>query len=335
VKRPLSRLLNWPDPGGAPALAPPNVSSLFAYLITNVQNTIVSDHVGAGDSMTASGGGSQVLTDAAGLFVATDVNQRIRIAGGLAANNGDFWVSARTANTITYANPTGVVDAAYAGAWTLPGKYSQLIDLKNARAFTQATDTNRLAATLFGSFLCAGKALTGTPVALSYANADVSAFEGVDVSVSVRAYLTNYGGASVLLAEICNGPPQTNSLRFAINAALPNTVLRLNWVDAGGVSLLSSPVAGLSLNTWFTLGWRLNRGARTMTGYVNGASIGTSAAGTARNPVGLNQVDLSTRQFGQSATGIVFSGVAYAPVAWTDAEFLAVHNSFLAYNVPT
>lgn len=314
---------------------PPDVPSLFAYLISDLSETVVSGHSGSGDSIAAPSGNTQVLTDAAGLFVVSDARQRVNIAGASdPADNGDFWVTATAATQLVYWNPTGVGDSPYNGTWTLPGKYSQLIDLENARAFVQATDASRPAATLFGAFSCAGKGLTATAVGLSYADAAVAAFDGVDVSCSMRVYMSLFiGGTNTILSEISNGAG--NALRFSVATSLPNTVLRLTWVDSGGTTTLSSAVAGLALNTWFTLGWKLNRTARTLTSYVNGVNIGTSAAGTSRNPTGLARADLFTTLTGNSSSAMIASGAAWAPAAWSDADFLAVHNSFLAYGVPT
>ena len=73
---------------------------------------------GAGDSFAVSGS-NIVLTDAGATFLAEDVGRKITIVGATSDdNNGSFTITARTATTVTYENPSGVTEA-FSGTWNI------------------------------------------------------------------------------------------------------------------------------------------------------------------------------------------------------------------------
>lgn len=78
---------------------------------------------GTGDSISAPVGITQTLIDAGAAFTPSVVGMQLTIAGSASAvNNGVFTVSSYTnPTTISYSNQYGVLDAAFAGTWTLVG----------------------------------------------------------------------------------------------------------------------------------------------------------------------------------------------------------------------
>lgn len=91
---------------------------------------------GTGDAISAPAAGLQTITDAAGLFVATDVGQFITISGSSGGlNDGTFLVTARPGATqLTYlASPTGAAEPAYGGTWVVRNPYTIADDINFER----------------------------------------------------------------------------------------------------------------------------------------------------------------------------------------------------------
>jgi hypothetical protein len=315
--------------GSAPV--PPNVPNLFAWLISNQESTFTASHAGTGDSISAPVASDQTLTDAAAPFAATDISQRLNIAGSVdPLNNGNFWsVASGGANTLSYRNATGVADLAYAGAWTLPGKYTQLLDLQNSRAFVQATDLQRPArVTEFGgSVLGRPRLLASGLITLIYNDAACAGFQGQNVCISGRFRYLNADG--VQACEITDG---TSSNRYRLSCNSTTMFVRQD----GGGNLTQLQCAYVSPNdTWFTLGGRLNVTGATMTAsaFTDGALTSTSASGTSRVTVGLNRASVFSHVTMVAAPAFC-AGLALG-WGWSDADFLTVHNAFLDYGVPS
>lgn len=305
---------------------PPAVPNLYAYLVTNQSQTIGNAVSGSGDSIAAPVGATQVLTDGAGLFLSNQRAQRIVIAGATnPANNGSFPVSnVPDGSHINYENAAGVAQAVYGGNWNLPGTYTALVDLANARAFAgqgvgPALDTQ------FTFPVCA-RPFANLANALQYTNATVSGFQGVDACFSARVRLE--AATTLQAAEISNGAA-TNRILFFVNTS---GEMGMTWTAGGASTSFVSVGLALPAATWVTLGWKLNFAARTMSSFVNGALAHTTAAGTARNPTGLTTLDFAGFFGGGSGVGWLASG-AFG-WGWSAANELAVHNSFLAYGTP-
>lgn len=318
--------------------APPAVP-LSLFVITNENETIANTRSGTGDSIA--GTSTQTLTDAAGGFVDTsDRGQTIRIAGATnPTNNGDFHgTTAPTGTTFNYDNPTtGVVEASYTGAWNLLGRFSQIVDINAGKVFAQATPEAR--PMLAG--LTAGKgtkniwydsAATIQQAFLELVDVPFAAtFQGVDISVSwrVRYPVITAGNIPSSVMLIDDGGTGNTDILFGFSSS---TVARVIWDDTtAGAATLSVTIPAVPANTWFTAGIRLNRATPSVTYFQNGVNIGTGATGTARAPVGLIRVVLGSLAL--SADRQYLGGIGAYAGTWSDANFLAVHNSFLSYGL--
>lgn len=326
-------------PSGGTTPTPPVVTNLALFAITNLGYVESGAKSGVGDSF-AFASPNLALTDSAGLFDANDLGERITIAGsGVPGNNGSFsLVSVTPTNIITANNTGGGVEAVFPGTWALGGRFNSLTELVAARAFSQATDLNRPAVV---NDLAPGKKIwmkspTNVQWLQNVSAPFASQFQSGNVSVSVRL-LTNPAFTSWLAPGFtigfCAGSFAGNYLFFRLNA----TTAQCAWND-GALTTLSF-THGLTINDglWHSYGWAFNAAARTMQFFRDGVSIGTSAAGTARTPTGFDTCELGANDseaVGTAHAGCFFGFAAGNSVLWNAADFLAIHNSFVAYGSP-
>lgn len=330
-------------------LSPPNVTGLSFFLISDRLKTVAGAHSGTGDSFSAVVTSAQTLTDAAGLFTTDDAGRRLNIAGSGAGNNGNFYArdlgAAPAATTLRFNRPVagGAVEAVYPGTWTLGNKFSQLVDLKSARVFSNAVIATQLAEiTEFTSptgaaYSCLG---TGGPTTggvthslLTCSDAAMSGFTSVDVSFSARIRLMTSAAAVYLIGEFYDSAnPTTSRIVFQTNTGRN---LQFLWTGPGpgGTTQVTSTFGALSFDVWYTVGFRLNRGAANCTWFLDGVNMETGATMALKVPV-IDRFGIGDKTGGGVAPAFA-SALAAAPAAWSDAEFLAVHNSFLTYKTPT
>lgn len=319
----------------------PDVTNLYAFVISNQLNTVAGAHSGVGDALSSITSERQTITDAAGVFTANDHGRRCVISGSTVANNNGNWyvdnfLTTTTINIVHYTGAAaGSAEASFTGTWSFSNKYAQIIDLKNGRAFGNATIADQPAEiTEFNGFSCIGKRGGPSGGNDSYLTGSVTGgvFNGVDTSCSTR--IRHEGTSrkySVVALDQSGG--DTDQIDFRVNST---GFLSLNWIENGGTTVLTATTNALVADTWYTVGWKLNRSAGTLTIYINGVNVETTAAGTIRSAGTFDTLAIGDfGQTGGSTSGAFIAGVAIAPVGWSDAEFLEVHNKFLANNVPT
>lgn len=333
----------------AGSLQPPNVTGLFAFVISDRSKTVAGAWGGTGDSFAALTAGvgdrRQIHTDAAGLYANGDIGRRLNIAGSGAGNNGNFYLSniqvAPTQGRFIRPVNAGGIEASYTGAYALSDKYSQIIDLKNLRVFSNPTiQTQPARITEFGTnYSCFGKAATtggGVHSWLECSDAAITGFQGVDISFAARLRIEteNLSGGQLQIAALTRAAfPTTSNLCFRVSSS---RLLQMTWAAAGTTTFTATATTGaLAYDTWYTVGMRLNRAAGTCTFFLDGVNKETTGAGTIQNPL-LDRISIGESiGLGSGTSGAFTASMALAPNAWSDAEFLSVHNSFLAYGLPT
>lgn len=316
----------------APAVTPtpPAVPGLKVWLIPWLNNTITAALTGTGDSISAPSGSNQTLTDAGATFSTTNnATNRITIAGASnAQNNVSAWVTSVASTTqLAFRNAAGVAEASFAGTWSLGGYFTQILDQTASLpfAFDLAGNAPRAVSDILTGKIIAAKAgvTSNNSGLLRYADATFAqSFYGGDVCMSARLRSSQANPVLAMRVGTTNG---ASRVEFNLNATQANCL----WQANGGATTTLTVSTTPPVDTWFTAGFRLNFSAATASYYVDGALVGTSGAGVARAPSVGQSVqcwDLST-----STSEVFYAGFAAANATWSDADFLAVHDAFVAY----
>lgn len=311
----------WAD---GPTANPP----VFGFGYTG---TSTAPLVKSAPNMTLTDGGSS-----GGFSTAELQGTLIKVGPGATtpANDGTFdMVSAPTGFSLRYVNNAGVAEA-YLGPYQLYGRFLYLADYVNTSVYPWASPTGAAAIQGFAKVpnLVAGKNVLGAAGNFAYALSDQygqfgAPFAGdVDMSVSIRLYVTGYG-KQLFTIDDGSDPPSgaVDRIQFILTTSTATTMARKN---SGGTTTMTFTGTGMSTATWITVGWRYVASTRVMSFYRDGALIGSAAAGAARNLPGLSRAILGN--YTANAAGTWTRGYAFANAAWSDADFAAVHAKFLA-----
>lgn len=310
----------------------PSVPGLKLWLVCNRGHTVVGERYGAGEAIA--GTNPQTLTDSDGAFTSDESGMRLATEGASQpANNGEFSVTGQTSSTLTLANfGPGVAEPSFTGRWRLGGRFTSLVDRVAALPFTQGTTLSQPAASIFAApgMRVIGKSRLVQPGFLAYSNTPFAGqFQGVNVCMTARLKLEF--AATVASPTICTIDDGTTTNRISFFFFTTGTTARITW-QATGTTQLDATIPAPPVGTWFTAGFQLNFAARTCSYYQDGVLVATSAAGTARNPVGFTRVSFG--QLTSSSASGFFAGYGLANAAWTAADFLAAHNAFRSYSLP-
>lgn len=251
-----------------------------------------------------------------------------------APNNGTFTLrTSGGANQGILLNPSGLSEPASPARYRFQGVLQAITDLSpSARVFVMDTSTSNFV--IRDDLIVGQKLLTepganteGSPVARRMVNASLGSLYVGDVSASFSARLMFPNGAGSHIVMFVT-PAALNSTDSMTARVLSPTQLRL---QRGGISYdvtLPTPIAA---GAWLTLGWRYDATTHRLTAFVDGVPVATSPAGAAYLLVNPTVVGLGSC-VGVATTRVHFKGFAMNHTAWTDAQFLAVHRAFLAFD---
>jgi len=309
---------------------PPAVPNLLAFVWGTKDATYNAGSTGTGESLSWDAvNGNPNLNDAAAAFASTDVGRFLTLTGALTpAYDGTYPAIRLVSPTVLgYFIPgfTPLTPEAFPGTWRLQDRCTQIVDQAHGYTFTPSPVTSFLATR---DNLVSGKKLLcvnrATSQRLVYSNVAVAGLVNgnVDYSVSARVLFTLTPGG------LCNCFIVTNT------AFSQRTYLEIgpSYISlsrqAASVTQYQVPFVP-PVGTWFTMGAKYVASTNRATVYVDGLPIGQSATGTVRSLSGLAYLLIGST--GTNNTPLYVGGAACGNVAWTDAEFLAVHNAFVAY----
>lgn len=155
---------------------------------------------GMGDSL-AIAGSDVTLTDAAGVFIDSDVGRLITISGSGAGNDGVFEVTAVNSPTeLVFTNGGGANEGSFTGNWSFDGTWSGTVLTNKALAFDPGLD--RLYAKLDNThiFLWTENVAGTAPYQVAYAGAGATRRPGSDASFAMLSTGTSPAFLSSILA---------------------------------------------------------------------------------------------------------------------------------------
>lgn len=311
------------DADGPPS--PPNVTNLFAFVWYNLGRTDQAGISGTGEAVSPITPPQSLLEKTGQNFSAAS-NQFLTLADwSTPGNNGTFPVrTIPTTGQLQYQNPNTVLEGSVTATWRSQGKCTAIVDQKNGRSFASGSLALR-------DNLIPGKTLLGGigwgVNNNTYSNAAVgTAYNGnVDSSWSWQQYSPDDVGTYSM--QVVNG----GNLHWTNVLASSSQIVMQRAASSATtnytITAASSPQTG-----FVTYGIKYVASANRCYGYINGAYVGQSGTGTARSMSVTTIMKIGGITSRTDSKGIYWKGFATAPAAWSDAEFLAVHKSFQAYD---